>query len=189
MPSHSPTDLLAELRARTASIHQQLEASPSSTQLTSSALTPPAYEDFIRRQYAAFQQVEFGLLSFHWPNEYHYPTRIPAFAEEKVSLPPVEISLQPSSPISLGEAIGRAYVLEGSSHGASILLKKFKANPALVHYQPFPFHRFQRMEGLSSWRDFSAFAKTIDASPELVEEACESAVQAFAAFAQAPAKG
>ncbi len=176
-------DLLAQLRTATRPLHDDLDGAPISTSVTDGTLTAEDYRTLIEWQLKAHLVAEHGLADFDWPGEYRYVARLPALRGEAAQLrigePKVE-SLP--APRSLAEAVGRAYVLEGSSLGGNMILGQLKSNERLADAAPFAFYDFQRREGLRQWRQFTAFAKTLDLIAAEEAESRAAAVETFKVF-------
>ena len=177
------SDLLAQLRLHTRALHDRLDGTALSGRVTDQTLSADDYRALVRWQITAHAVAEHGLADYRWPGDYAYVSRQGALRAEAtamgVEVPEVE-PLPP--PMTLSTAVGRAYVLEGSSLGGNMILGHLKANPAITAFAPFSFYDFQRRVGLQQWRAFTAFAKTREWSETEVAEAVQAAKEVFAGF-------
>ncbi len=176
-------DLLERLRTATRPLHDKLDGAPISTSVMDGTLTAEDYRVLVAWQLRAHLVAEEGLAEFGWPGEYRYVARLPALLAEAGHLRlvvPEVTSL--AAPGSLAEAMGRAYVLEGSSLGGNMILGHLKGNEGLKASAPFAFYDFQRREGLGQWRGFLAFVRTIDFGDAEVEVCEAAAVRVFEIF-------
>ncbi len=184
---HTPT-LLQALRTDTKAAHDALESLETSRAILDGTLTAQDYRSVIQWQRRAFGTLEPLLHGTRWGDGYNYVSRLPALGEERVD----NLESVPERPLSgaftesgLPEAVGVTYVIEGSSLGGSLILKRLLSSPQLGRFAPFPFYTFQRDTGLDQWRRFVAFAKTRVWSQAEVERTTRAAGHAFHVFAQA----
>ncbi len=116
-------DLRAKLRAATADAHRRTEQSFAAAL----ADLPDSYGGFLRAHAAAFPAVGRALAArLDWAP---WSTRWRALQSDLAALDldvPAEVALGPA--LSAAEALGMAYVLEGSRMGGLILLKSVPAD-------------------------------------------------------------
>ncbi len=180
-------ELLERLRSATRPLHDQLDGAALSGRITDGTLDLPAYRRLVDWQLHAHLTAEPGLHDFAWPASYTYRARTLVLTEEAVllglELPVVHEALRP--PASLAVAVGRAYVLEGSSLGGNMILGHLQRNPQLRGVQHFGFYEFQRANGVVQWRHFLAFAKTLTFAEAEAAACVTAAREVFEVFAKA----
>ena len=166
----SPDGVLNRMRSATRQLHDRLESKTLGGKIMDGSLTAGDYHRLVQWQERVHRLLEPRLADFAL-GDYRYR---PRFAYDT----------PPESPATLPEALGLAYVLEGSSLGGSMIYKKLCANPALQSEAPFPFYRGQAETGVGQWRSLARELAKLDLSEEEVERAAESARRAFLRFEQ-----
>lgn len=179
-------DLLTALRQATRPLHDRLDSAPASARITDGTLSPGDYRALIGWQRRAHGVAEGGLAAYPWPDAYAYRERSTVLDAEARQLGLGSIRLKElRAPATLAAAVGRAYVLEGSSLGGNMILGHLRRNAAVAGLSELAFYTFQREVGAGQWRRFLAFAKTREWSEAEVAIACEEAVLVFGVFANA----
>ena len=183
----SAPPLLTVLRQATRPAHDRLETLTLSDRIMDGSLRPAEYERIIEWQRRVHEKLE-PLVRGFTGGAYEYRERYPVLvdtSEEPYGTPPMSnqhgappVSNQNGKPTTLGTL----YVLEGASLGGTVIYRKLQANPVLVAYAPFPFYRDQADWGLQQWRAYLAYVKTLELSPEQIQQATDSAVATFALF-------
>ena len=166
----SPDSLLGRMRAATRVLHERLESKTLGNKIMEGTLTVPEYHRLVRWQERVHHTLEPQLAKFT-VGGYRYR---PRFADGDASVPPA----------ALPEALGLAYVLEGSSLGGSMIYQKLRANPALASEAPFSFYRGQAETGVKQWRALARELGRLELSEAETERAAESARRAFLRFEQ-----
>lgn len=175
---NSAPPLLTALRQATRPAHDRLETLTLGDRITDGSLRPAEYERIIEWQRRVHGELEPLVRGFRG-GAYQYRERFPVSvdtSEEPYGTPPM--SNQHGTPTTLGIL----YVLEGASLGGTVIYKKLQSNPALAAYAPFTFYRDQAEWGLQQWRAYLAYLKTLDLSPEQIQQATDSAVATFVLF-------
>ena len=165
-----PDGVLARMRAATRELHDRLESKTLGDRIMDGSLTVEEYRRLTRWQERVHHALEPKLAGFT-VGEYRYRPRYPLAAGE-------------SRPADLPEALGIAYVLEGSSLGGSMIYQKLRANPALASEAPFTFYQGQAEAGVKQWRALANELGRLELSEEETERAAESARSAFLRFEQ-----
>ena len=167
-------DLRAKLRAATADDHRRTEAGFAA----SLASLPDSYPDFLMAHAMAFPAVGAALSArLDWPS---WSER---WADLKSDL--ATLGLAAPRPVALAaaasraEALGMAYVLEGSRMGSALLLRDLPAD--------LPNAYLAGGGDRAPWLRLLALLES--ASPEAESGAIAGARAAFAAFGQAAAAG
>lgn len=174
--------LLLALRERTHAAHQRLDTGLA---LTTSALTLDRYVTFLRGSLASLRPIEPTLLSFDVLGA-EADTRCAAIEADLAALgtsTAIPVATAPRIE-AMAEAMGAAYVVEGSSLGGAVLAKAIE--PMLQREQAPQATRYLHFhpEPGSSWRDFVRRLSEWERSATRDEwnAACESAADTFAAY-------
>ncbi len=162
--------MLAALRSATSAAHTQLEAATLGAKIMDGSLTPEEYARIIDWQRRAHLALEPALYAFAGGN-YRYQARFP-----------IDSAVPCEPPLDRATAIGRLYVLEGSSLGGTMIYRKLRQLPALSSFAPFDFYRAQSEWGLKQWKSFVGYLKETPFTDEEIRQATASALDTFAEF-------
>ena len=167
------------LREKTAAAHRDLEG------VVGALDTIPSYTHYVEGLYRGRQPVETWLQSLAWPDFFEdwRPIAIGAALERDLAdldrpLPPLDPFTPPDATVS--DLLGVLYVLEGSSLGARVVLRRAMA---LGLDAGFGARHLARQASDGGWPHF---VKLLDAAPALdLERTGRAAVATFDAMLQA----
>lgn len=162
----SPCAILSALRVATGDLHHELEALTASDRILDGRLTPSEYlqlVDWQRRAHLLLEPLAQGVQH----DQYAYQSLV--YDGDAIIT-------------ARGTAIGIAYVLEGSSLGSGVILRKLLANPSLAAHAPFDFYAARAGKGLIQWKEFLHFLEGEDFDTDTIERAAAGARWAFTAF-------
>ncbi len=162
--------MLAALRSATSLAHTQLESATLGEKIMDGSLSPEEYTRIIDWQRRAHLALEPALAGFVG-GQYQYRPRFSLTAPAA-----------PAPALDRATAIGRLYVLEGSSLGGTMIYRQLQQLPALQPFAPFDFYRAQSEWGLKQWKSFVGFLKETTFTEEDIRHATTSALATFAEF-------
>ncbi|WP_116106130.1 biliverdin-producing heme oxygenase [Lewinella sp. IMCC34191] len=160
--------LLERLRGATREQHERLESVTLGNKIMDGSLTLPEYRRLQLWQERTHRVLEPLVAGFQYA-DYTYRPRFPTAAS-------------PDQTVTLPQALGILYVLEGSSLGGSIIYRKLRENSALTAGEPFSFYRNQADWGLQQWRSLAKVLDSVELSEAEMEEATRSAQDTFDRF-------
>jgi len=191
IPVQSATPLLAELRLATAAEHQALE---DRLDLFNRVRTLASYTALLERFHRVVQPLEVLLESrVDWnATGWDFAARLktPWLVQDIQSLrglAPVSHLAPPELPLieGLGEGIGCLYVLEGSTLGGQGISRHFRELLKITPERGGAYFNAYGAETGRRWKEFCQWAESAAvADPGMIEAACSSARQTFAAFEQ-----
>lgn len=166
--------MIDNLRAATRQLHEQLEERFDAIGLLSNGASRPE----TMRRYAAFHvpaDAVLGRALRHIPSlEMDRRLRGPLVAAHASGWTWIDFP----QPACVAEALGMLYVVEGTSLGGNVILKRLRDNGADCPEFAF-LHPYGAETGLMWKRFLSAASAEIGADPEAREMACQGAVIAF----------
>lgn len=166
--------MIEELRAATRQLHERLEARFDAIQLLSDRAIRPE----TMRRYASFHVPADTVLSRalgHIPElEMHRRTRGHLLSPHVRDWAWIDFP----EPAGEADALGMAYVVEGTSLGGNVILKRLRDKGADCPEFAF-LHPYGSDTGLMWKRFLSAASTRIGTDPEAREMACRGAISAF----------
>ncbi|MDT0644682.1 biliverdin-producing heme oxygenase [Zunongwangia sp. F363] len=174
--------MLTELRKATAVLHEQLEKENNAKLILNHTITPEQYKELLYQNYIAYYCTEKEIsrqLQDYRESKYlalekdlkalNIPAKVPASIAQKFSC---------NSEI---EALGAAYVVEGSAMGGKIISKNLTECSKLSHIKNHYFFSGKR-EDIKSWRAFTKKLESRSFSDEEIRTAQSKARETFRFF-------
>lgn len=135
--------------------HDHLESHPINQNLFSKNASASDYYQFLSLQYSLFLPIEVKLFDFI-PDFFHYGITFHSRAIEaeheltSLNLPLPEIRFDASSITDFTSALASLYILEGSRHGAIVILKTIR--PLMLPEHPFLFLKTDPSAFMAEWK-------------------------------------
>ncbi len=180
------SDLIASLRARTASHHAQLDAA---LHFQPGAVTRARYVEFLRGTQVVLRALEPELI--RWLGAGSWPRRLECLRADLDQLDVAGVAAPPSGlvtlPLNLAAAYGCVYVVEGSTLGGMVLAPIIERELGLPAGSATSYLRLWGQETAAHWRKWlgrlADFGNT--ASLQQHEQACVMACATFESYARA----
>lgn len=175
--------MISRLREETASLHRQIEKENIAGLIMSHEIDSEDYKLLLLQNYLAYQIVEEEIMPFYNLGD---NDRLGRLEKDLKSL-----EIDPSEALnemkggfscsSKSEALGAAYVIEGSALGGMMISKELKNCHNLSHITEHHFFNGDR-NNLKSWNNFLKTLRNTNFNEEEVELAAEKACDTFRFF-------
>lgn len=174
--------MLNKLREATKAQHEALEGENLANKIMDHSITEEEYKLLLLQNYAAYAATEDSITR-HLKN--YSSTKTDAIKLDLLSLgiEKAETSLEFQCD-NEAEAVGAAYVVEGSAMGGLMIGKELKNCPHLEHLPDQQFFSGKR-DQIKSWNEFLKFLRNKDFSEDQKETAARKAQQTFDLFEEA----
>ncbi|WP_373056188.1 biliverdin-producing heme oxygenase [Zunongwangia sp. H14] len=177
--------MLNELRMATAALHEQLEKENSANRILDHSISLEQYKELLYQNYVAYYITEKEIAGqLHDYQDFKYKSL------EK-DLTALDIPLVVPDAVagnficnSKIEALGAAYVVEGSAMGGRLIAKNIPECPQLHHIKNHHFFSGKR-DSVKSWRSFTKKIQKKAFSEGEIQIAQKKAQETFLAFSAA----
>ena len=172
---------MLRLKEETAQAHKETEAHSRGGEIMSGTLDLDGYIDILQKNYQLHQHFEDALRNIEGLNELfkggigeRWRTAsliadLRLLGQEPMAYPD---SQELARPGNLRQALGCMYVLEGSTLGGAVILKKLQRIPSISEHQAFGFYGFYGPALGKKWQEFgdilTNFATNREAQDEVV---------------------
>ncbi|MHA6281037.1 biliverdin-producing heme oxygenase [Salinimicrobium sp. CAU 1759] len=173
--------MTAKLKAETQELHDQIEEKNLARQIMDGSIDLETYKLLLLQNYIAYKHTETEIHRFlpNYTGSKHLQLRRDLEnLEMTTAIPPKNVDFQCNSP---AEALGAAYVVEGSALGGMVLAKKLKNCPALEGLPAQNFFNGDK-ENLKEWRNFKEQLEHYPFSQSEEVEAIQKAKDTFRFF-------
>ena len=176
--------MLNSLREATAELHRKLEGDNLAGKIIDHSISLEEYRLLLIQNFIAYRTVEKQLKQF-LPFENMEKTLqleqdlLALGVEDPVSIPELDFTC-----VNEAEAIGAAYVVEGSAMGGMLIGKEIPNCETLSSLPPQKFFSGGR-DSVKSWNNFLKFLRSRDFSKEEKEMASIKAQETFRLFGEA----
>lgn len=172
--------LLEKLRATTAGLHDRIEKDNPAQAILDHSIDLETYKNLLLLNFQAYKHLEDRMASFLPQLKLDKAARLKSDLEAfKTTLPadpPTEVSIA-----SRAEALGAAYVMEGSALGGMVIAKHLQQCEELGELPPQ--HFFNGDKGcLKDWNAFKEELARQELSPQQEEEVLAKARESFLFF-------
>ena len=174
--------MLNKLREATKAQHDALEGENLANKIMDHSITEEEYKLLLLQNYAAYAATEDSI-AFHLKNYSSTKTDAIKLDLSSLGIDKAETSLEFQCE-NEAEAIGAAYVVEGSAMGGLMIGKELKNCPHLEHLPDQQFFSGKR-DQIKSWNEFLKFLRSKDFSEDQKETAARKAQQTFGLFEEA----
>jgi heme oxygenase (biliverdin-IX-beta and delta-forming) len=174
--------MIEKLREATRVLHEQVEEENLAGFIMDHTITPEQYKLLIYQNYVAYKETETKIKQF-LPD---YPANKHVLLQQDMELLNLDVDLSTGDDISFqcqntAEALGAAYVVEGSALGGMVIAKNLKQCGKLQEIDQFYFFNGNR-DGLTYWKQFKKELETTQLSVEEENQAIEKAKETFLFF-------
>ena len=170
--------MTTKLKEETRELHDQIEEKNLAKQIMDGSIDLETYKLLLLQNYVAYQKTETEIKKFLSNYKGNKHLQLEQDLENLTSIdliPPKNDNFQCNS---TAEALGAAYVVEGSALGGMVLAKKLKQCPALENLPPQNFFNGDK-ENLKDWQNFK---KELEAYPFTKAEELEAIEKARETF-------
>ncbi len=176
------TKMLNRLREETAELHRELEKDNLANKIMDHSIDLEEYKALLFQNYVAYQNAEKEITKFLPEYESDKTLRL---SQDLHRLGVIDLDLEVDfSCNSEAEAIGAAYVIEGSAMGGMLIGKELKNCSHLEIEQNQKFFSGDR-SSMQGWNQFLKFLRSRDFSENEIKAASEKAKQTFLLFQKA----
>jgi heme oxygenase len=174
--------MLDHLREETKVLHQEIEKDNLAAGIMTHQISLEEYKLLLLQNYLAYREVEKKIQPYLESWDSSKSTRLKQDLEnlkvetEGLTTPSLEIN-------NLAEALGAAYVLEGSALGGMMIAREIANCEALAHL-PKQFFFSAEREHMQGWNDFLKRLRTSKFSQDEIEKAGKKARETFQFFHQ-----
>lgn len=175
--------MINKLREETAELHKQIEKDNLAGLIMTHEISQEDYKLLLLQNYLAYQIVEEEITPFY---DITGSGRLERLKKDLKAL-----DIDPSEALSemkgefkcssKSEAMGAAYVVEGSALGGMMISKELKSCHKLSHIEEHHFFNGDR-KNLKSWNNFLKIIKNTNFNEEEEEKAAEKACDTFRFF-------
>ena len=176
--------MITRFRERTRELREQIEKENQAKKIMDHSIELEAYKSLLLQNYIAYRTVEKEI-SRHIPN---YEGSKHQQLEKDLNALGVDFSV--ASEFESGfycsgylEALGAAYVVEGSALGGMVIAKELKECPNLKDLEDQHFFSGKR-DNVQSWNRFKKELNSREYSEEEKEQASEKAKETFRFFGE-----
>lgn len=174
--------MLIKLREATEELHREIEKDNLAALIVSNGINVDEYKLLLLQNYIAYAVTEPSIAKHLDHYEIHKTPRLSRDLEQlgiSTILPPRVGEM--FRIINRAEALGAAYVVEGSALGGMVIAKQIKNCPALVNMKEHHFFNGKR-ENIKSWNAFTKFLKAQEFTPLEEIHAIDKAKETFLFF-------
>lgn len=175
--------MLNRLREATESLHKELEKENLANRIIDHSINEDQYYLLLYQNLLAYQAIELELKRFLPEIQFKTPSITEDLSASGKYDPEMENPLNFNCETE-AEAIGAAYVVEGSSLGGMVIGKHIKECPSLTTLKEQRFFSGER-ENMKGWNAFLKLLRDRDFSEEEKQRAAAKAIEAFELFGKA----
>ena len=174
--------MIEKLRSETRELHQEIEKDNLAGLILTHQIIVEDYKLLLLQNYIAYKVTETQIKKFLPNFKTDKSEQLNADLDDlEVNTTIVEEYMNLFNCNSKAEAIGAAYVVEGSALGGLMISKELKHCEKLSAVENFHFFNGER-DGLKSWRAFCKDLKSYNFTPEQEEEVIKKAKETFLFF-------
>ena len=175
------TKMLNSLREETAELHRELEKENLANKIMDHSITLDEYRSLLFQNFIAYKSAENEISKF-LPSKAEKTEKLKADLKG-LGITDFNFDLDFSCE-NEAEAIGAAYVVEGSAMGGMLIGKEIKNCEALKELPEQQFFSGNR-ESMKGWNEFLKFLRTRDFTETEVQEAVNKGKDTFLLFGEA----
>ncbi|WP_240095646.1 biliverdin-producing heme oxygenase [Christiangramia crocea] len=175
--------MLNRLREATAELHKKLEGENLANKIMDHSISPEEYKLLLYQNFIAYSAVERNLIEFI-PGQTRDKSNRLKQDLSKMGVNDLDESIFKFRCENEAEAIGAAYVIEGSAMGGMIIGKEVENCSSLKHLPRQTFFTGTR-ESMKGWNEFLKFLRSREFSETEKELAANKARETFKLFEKA----
>ncbi len=173
---------LTKLREATEDLHREIEKDNLAALIVSNEISIEEYKLLLLQNYIAYAITEPSIAKYLDHYKIHKTPRLLLDLEHLGISSTLPVKARESFRIvNRAEALGAAYVVEGSALGGMVIAKQIKNCPALLEIQDHYFFNGNR-KNINSWNAFSKFVKKQEFTPLEEIHAIDKAKETFVFF-------
>lgn len=174
--------ILERLREETKELHREIEKGNLAELILSHTITREQYQLLLLQNYTAYLVTEAEISGFldGFEAEKHKQLQLD-LDNENIDYSSAEEFKTYFSINNKAEAIGAAYVVEGSALGGMMISKQLENCPSLSEIKVHHFFNGKR-QNINGWKEFCKFVKRGKFSPLEEEQAVKKAKETFEFF-------
>lgn len=174
--------ILNRLREETAELHKELEKDNLANKIMDHSISPDEYKTLLIQNFIAYSKAETEIAKYLPDSNTDKTVRLNADLD-KMGVKNLDFHLNFSCN-SEAEAIGAAYVIEGSAMGGMIIGKEIKNCASLRHISEQQFFNGKR-SNVKKWNEYLKFLRSREFTDAEVEAASKKAKETFLLFKEA----
>lgn len=173
--------MLENLREATGELHKELEQDNLANKIMDHSINLEEYKLLLYQNYLAYNTVENSIKKFLPNLSSDKALRLKRDLEHLGLQPGQETLGEQYKSNNLAEAVGAAYVIEGSAMGGLIIGREITNCECLRHLKTQEFFNGKR-ESIKSWNEFLKFLRTKNFEKKEIEIATAKAIETFELF-------
>lgn len=174
--------ILNRLREETAELHKELEKDNLANKIMDHSISPDEYKTLLIQNFIAYSKAETEIAKY-LPNSNTDKTDRLRADLNAMSVNKLDFDLDFSCK-NEAEAIGAAYVIEGSAMGGMIIGKEIKNCDSLERFSEQQFFNGNR-SNVKNWNEYLKFLRSREFTDAEVEAASKKAKETFLLFKEA----
>lgn len=174
--------ILNRLREETAELHKELERDNLANKIMDHSINPDEYRTLLIQNFLAYRKAEKEIAKYLPDSSTNKTDRLKADLN-KMGVDTLDYELDFSCN-SEAEAIGAAYVIEGSAMGGMIIGKEIKNCESLERFSEQQFFSGNR-SNVKNWNKYLKFLRSREFTDAEVEAASKKARETFLLFKEA----
>jgi heme oxygenase (biliverdin-IX-beta and delta-forming) len=176
--------MLTKLKGATEELHREIEKENLASLIISNEISLEEYKLLLLQNYIAYAVTEPCIAKYLDHYEIYKTPRLLRDLDQLGVISELPAGAKENFHIkNRAEALGAAYVVEGSSLGGMIISKQIKNCPSLAEIEEHHFFNGDR-ENVKSWNSFSKFIKKQEFTPLEEIHAIDKARETFIFFGE-----
>lgn len=177
---------LTELRTKTQKLHSQLERESGFSDLMKVTVSYDQYVSALKNLHYFLSMLEPSIASHLSDDEYLYQRRLWCVERDLASLNGLTYPTIEPTDLTYHEAIGAAYVIEGSTLGGKLLYKRLQKQDFIAKASALSYFSFYRK---NTWSDYIWWLEKQSFKSEAIDSICLGATHAFELLLECSSKG
>jgi heme oxygenase (biliverdin-IX-beta and delta-forming) len=174
--------MITRLRERTSELHKELEQDNLANKILDHSISLQEYKELLFQNFIAYRAAEVQIAKFMPGYKAEKTTRLKEDLEN-LGLTEFDINLEFKCE-NKAEAVGAAYVIEGSAMGGMLIGKEIKNCEALSELPAQKFFNAER-GNMKGWNEYLKFLRSEDFTEAEIEAAAIKAQDTFLLFKKA----
>ena len=177
--------MLDQLRENTRELHQQLEGENLAAKIMDHSISLEEYKLLLYQNFLAYQRVEKSILEHLSYSDNNKTQNLSQDLKAlEVIIPEVEENILNFECLNEAEAVGAAYVIEGSAMGGLMIGREIENCDSLDHLPKQKFFSGDR-SSMEGWNHFLKFLRSRQFDKDEIDQAANKAKDTFILFREA----
>ncbi len=176
--------MLTKLKVATEDLHRKIEKENLASLIVSNNISLEEYKLLLLQNYIAYAVTEPSIAKYLDHYEIHKTPRLLRDLDQHGIMGKIPFGIKENFRIvNRAQALGAAYVVEGSALGGMVIAKHINKCPALDNIEQHHFFNGDR-ENIKTWNSFSKFIKKQEFTPLEEIHAIDKAKETFLFFGE-----